>query len=451
MARLRTALGVALAVLAVAWVVRVPVAESDLRPPATPTEGLAGTPAPTPTPTPGTTAPPVEGARRNVAALDPSTLGVTTPSLTTVGQDFRSSAPDTALVLAEPRPDAGGALLRIVATDPTELGPPEDADGWRVERATSVEDMAWFGERDGVVAWITADGVIRVQRLGSPGAYQTLTLPPGRRAADARLLEEDRLAVLTRPSSAEGAVLMVLDVVAHVSLGEALLGEPSGVADASPPVHAWDVDGDRLVGVDPAAEVLWSVSLADATRTEVPLPVPDHRAETGRVWSVLSVDAGEGRVVVSGVDRIYPEGGGGLAPTVSWGVAWFDEALALRARREDGVSVSASVLPGGRVLARSVDGGAVVLDGALQQVAEVLAGRTVVGVFGEAGAQVLTAPTATCPVDVVMRTAGGCTPTALLALDPDDGAVLAERPLDGRDPRWLPQVGLLVTDAAPAS
>lgn len=445
MSRARTVLGVALAVLAIAWFVRVPVTEADFGPRPSPAEAVPGpsdTP-PSPTPTPGATPPSGDAPRRNVAALDPTTLAVQAASLTTVGEGFLSTAPDTALVLADPREDAGGALLRIVAA-PGADGDPPTPDIWRVERGEVIADLAWFGERDGVVAWITVAGVIRIQRLGSTGAYQTMTLPPGRRAVDARLLDGDRLAILTRPSLEEGPVLIVMDVAAHVTFVDVAVGLSLG-AGGGEVAHAWDVARDRLVVADPATDLLTAVSLADGSVRQVDLPQPSHRESQRRAGTVLTVDAAAGRIVVSGVDRVMQEGG--QTWPRAWGVAWFDDELSLRANRQDGESVFAALLPHGRVLATQQSGGAAVLDTALQQLATVVPDLAVVGVFSDEGrAQLLTAPLEGCQAD-----AGGeaCAPTGLVALDASSGAVLAQRALSGPDVRWLPQAGLLVSDEPP--
>ncbi|MGI9017836.1 MAG: hypothetical protein ACR2HR_12155, partial [Euzebya sp.] len=104
MDRVRTGVGIAVAVLLIAWLTRSPATEADFGPQATDTPSPQATPGPTDTATPPDTAPPTPDldTLSNVAVLNPVTLSVLTATVATLSPDWTASPPPQPLVLLEP-------------------------------------------------------------------------------------------------------------------------------------------------------------------------------------------------------------------------------------------------------------------------------------------------------------------------------------------------------------
>lgn len=316
--RVRVALTVVVAVVVIGWLVRSPTTQVDVEsgtdagPPSGATD-LAEPVLVSPIPTTDT------ADRLNVAVLDPVTLELLTPTLTTVAPDFTASAGQE-LVLAESFGGGSGALVRAV-------GDLDSAEDWLLDRIDPLDTVAWVGRSGGTLAWITNDGQVKARLAQTQGLVGGEELPPATRLLDARLLDEEQLAVVT--TSREGnapAILTLFNLSSHVVAYQTEMTVADGTADHEPAL-AWDLPSGRLYAGQSQAWQLQSFDLADGGLTSVSLPEPSHRAQGMPQQTQMHVMAVDGRVTVSGVDDYRLPGGSGDTFRAALGVSLFDGDL----------------------------------------------------------------------------------------------------------------------------
>ncbi|MEE8601867.1 hypothetical protein [Euzebya tangerina] len=477
MSRARTAVLVMAAVFAVGLLARTPAGDSLTDPPPPPNASASEATQPRPSAPAGvpsqqdspTDTIPNGLARLNVAVLDPATLAVSQPTLTTVGEEWRASLDGGELVLIEDIPGSDDAQARVV-TDATA------PDAWPVVRVPRLRDLEWIGasaQRDDgrlgptadgltsdgpsasepataerpVLAWIDTNRVIRSNLSGEARTAQSL--PPGRELRDARLLPNGSLAVLLQPTDDEPVQLVRIDLRTGILSTFTEVGQ-AGARGEGAVVHAWDLDADRLYVADGPLSRLWSIELSTGLIRTVDLPAEDNPVSQAARSGRLVLAAADGEVAVSGRGRQRFMNDFDGQP---FGIALYDANLNQQALLDDGITTNVALQPGSdRIYAFGTEPGVRLLNGRLEEVTRALEDVSVTTFVAGSGLSYA----ATCPLETadfceLVGALGGEDPLGrqLHALSSGTGEVLGTRAVFRTEEVFLPGQALMVSPTVP--
>ncbi|MGI9016841.1 MAG: hypothetical protein ACR2HR_07030, partial [Euzebya sp.] len=382
---------------------------------------------------------------------NPVTLSVLTATVATLSPDWTASPPPQPLVLLEP----AQGIARTVTTG-------SQADRWPVD-TVDVRPL-WVGRAGGTLAWITSAGQTMARLATVQGVTMGEELPAGRQVVDVRLLDEERLAVLSTPADSSQVAdsslvfVTVYNLPAHLVAFEVGMSLPD-LSPAQVPPFAWDVDANRLYLGEGFDGRLHAVDLQAGTVATTDLPSPAHRRQEPPQSTELSLSAAGGRVAVSGVDHIRLQGGRGDTFPQALGIVLLDADLNVLAHRDDASTTRAFPIPGSdRVYAFPDGPGALLLDGQLSPLDRLLLGQNLVDFIpGVTQSYAITCSDVICdpsvpPAEGRSATAGA-RPSGmgrrLLSIQSETGQVTGLRSRFSADQTFLPQQALLVSPEPP--